>query len=131
MIQPSASRPQKARKSWVGRPLGAIAPSRSQTSFSGSAETGEAARHAEGDVFELLREDERAGDGARVGQLASDDVAPADLAPADPDLRARLAEVELGQLAGAVAGALEAARRRQKARPQLAQQVVEHRLAAV
>jgi hypothetical protein len=53
------------------------------------------------------------------------------MAPADRDLRARLAEVELGQLAGAVAGALEAARRRQKARPQLAQQVVEDRLAAV
>jgi hypothetical protein len=29
--------PQKARKSSVGRPLGAIAPSRSQTSLSGSA----------------------------------------------------------------------------------------------
>ena len=33
MIQPSASWPQKARKGSLGRPRGAIAPSRSQTSF--------------------------------------------------------------------------------------------------
>jgi hypothetical protein len=95
------------------------------------AEALEAARHPEGDVCELLREDERAGEGARVGQAAGDDVAAPGLAIADRDLRARLAEVELRELAGAVARALEAAWRRQEARPQLAQQLVEDRLPAV
>jgi hypothetical protein len=89
------------------------------------AQAPKAARHPESDVGELLREDERADKGARVGQLAGDDPAAACLAEADRDLRARLHEVELGQLAGAVARALEAARRRQKARPQFPQQVIE------
>jgi hypothetical protein len=89
------------------------------------AQAPKAARHPESDVGELLREDERADKGARVGQLAGDDPAAACLAEADRDLRARLHEVELGQLAGAVARTLEAARRRQKARPQFPQQVIE------
>jgi hypothetical protein len=47
----------------------------------------------------------------------------------DRDLAAGLAEVELQQLAGSVAGALEGARP-QVARPQLAQQIVKDCLAA-
>ena len=90
----------------------------------------QAAAHPERDVRELLREHQRAGERARVGQLTRHHVAAAGLTPADRDLTTRLAEVELRQLARTVAGALEAARRRQKPRPQLAQQVVEDRLAA-
>jgi hypothetical protein len=48
----------------------------------------------------------------------------------DRDLAQRLAKVELGELAGAVDGALEASRRRQEAGAELAQAVVEDRLAA-
>jgi hypothetical protein len=110
--------------------LGAIAPSRSQTSFAGSAPRRARQRAIpKANVRELLREHQRTGEGARVGQLAGHDVAATGLAVADRDLAARLAEVELRQLAGAVAGALKAARRRQKAGPQLAQEVVEDPLA--
>jgi hypothetical protein len=76
-----------------------------------------------------FREDERSGEGARVRQLAGHDVAAPRLVPAGRDLRLRLAQVELRQLAGPVDGALEASRRRQVARPQLAQKIVEDRLA--
>jgi hypothetical protein len=92
------------------------------------AELGKAAAHPPGDVGELLREHRRAGEGARVGKLGGDDEAAARLAVADRDLSLRLAEVELAKLAGAVDRSLVGARRRQKPRPDLAQQVIEDRL---
>ena len=131
ITQPSASWPQNARNC-----LGRAAPRRDRALAIPDQlarqrpQPRQAAAHPERDVRELLREHQRAGERARVGQLTRHDVAAAGLAPADRDLRARLAEIELRQLARAIAGALEAARRRQKPRPQLAQQIVEDRLAA-
>jgi hypothetical protein len=90
----------------------------------------QAAAHPERDIRELLRKHQRAGERARVGQLTGHDIAAAGLATADRDLRARLAQIELRQLPRPITGALEAARRRQKPRPQLTQQIVEDRLAA-
>ena len=89
-----------------------------------------AAAHAPGNVGKLLREDQGAGKGARVGQLAGDEIALAQLIPADRDLAPGLGEVELGQLAGSVDGALVGARRWQVAGAELAQEIVEDRLAA-
>src|SRR3954462_8046925 len=86
-----------------------------------------AAAHPERDIRELLREHQRAGERAREGQLTRDDVAAARLAPPDRDLRARLTEIELRQLARAITRALKAARRRNKPRPQLAQQLIKDR----
>jgi hypothetical protein len=94
------------------------------------AEPPEAAVHAPGDVGPLLREHQRPGEGARVGQLGGDDIAAPRLAVPDRDLPPRLAEVELAQLARAIARALVGARK-QEAGAQLAQEVVEDRLAAV
>jgi hypothetical protein len=65
-----------------------------------------------------------------VGQLAGEDVALAGLPPADRDFRAGLGEIELGELAGAVGGALEGAGLAVE-RSQLADAIVEDRLAAV
>jgi hypothetical protein len=95
------------------------------------AEQSEAAGDPVEEVGRLLREDERAGADARVGQAADDDVAAAQLAAADRDLRARLPEVELAERARPVLRALEAARAGQEERPHLAQVVVEDRLAAL
>ena len=115
ITQPSASWPQNARNCSVGRPCGAIAPSRSQTSLPGSAPSRARQRLIPNAMSaELLGEHQRAGERARVGQLAGHDVAAARLAPADRDLRARLAQIELRQLARPITGALEAARRRQQ-----------------
>ena len=131
--QPTASWPQKAAKRSVGRPPPAwIAPSRSQTSFSGSAPSRvEAAAHPPGDVGKLLREDERAGEGARVGQLGGDDEAAAGLAVADRDLRASARRGRTGRArrggrrcagrcaaaAGSAAAARAAGRRGSSCRP--------------
>lgn len=93
-------------------------------------EPAQATVHAPRDVAELLGEDQRAGERTRVRQLAGHHPAAAGLAPADGDLRAWLAQIELRQLPRPITRALKAARRRQKPRPQLAQQVIEDRLAA-
>ncbi len=82
-------------------------------------------------VGRLLGEDEAAGAGARVGQAGDDDVAAAGLAAIDRDLLRRLPEIELAQLARPVGRALVGPRRRSKQRPDLAQVVVEDRLAAL
>jgi len=58
-------------------------------------------------VGRLLREDERAGAGARVGQAADHDVAAPRLAGADRDLPARLPEIELTERARPIGGALK------------------------
>ena len=57
------------------------------------SEAHKAAAHAEGDVGELLGEDERRGERARIRELAGDDVTAAGLPEADRDLSPRLAEV--------------------------------------
>src|SRR5665811_2129725 len=49
------------------------------------AQAGETAAHAPGDVAELLGEDQRPGEGARVGKLGCDHPAPPGLPPADRD----------------------------------------------
>lgn len=95
------------------------------------AETAQAAVHAPGDVAELFAEDQSAGEGSRVGELGGEDVAGAGLSPADRDLAAGLGQIELAELAGAVVGALKAARCRQVAGLKLSQKDVEDRLAAV
>jgi hypothetical protein len=89
-----------------------------------------AAAHPERDVTELLREHQRPGKRTRVRQLARHEIAAPRLTPADRDLAARLTQIELRQLARPITRALKAARRRQKPRPQLAQQIIEDRLAA-
>src|SRR5207245_9580406 len=81
------------------------------------------------EVGRLLREDERAGAGARVGQAANDDVAAPRLAAADRDLARRLPEIELAEHTGPVPRPLEGALTLEE-RSHLAQVVVEDRLAA-
>ena len=77
----------------------------------------------------MLREHEGAGGAARPPQLAGHHPAAARPAVADRDLLARLEEIELQQLAGAIDGALIGALGAQD-RPQFAQGVIEDRLAA-
>src|SRR5437879_2680777 len=91
------------------------------------AEALQAAAHAEGDVLKLLGEHERAGERARIGKVAGDDESAPRLPESDRDLPSRLAEVELAELPGSIAGALEAPRRRQIARAQLAQEHAQDR----
>src|SRR5215211_1473587 len=93
------------------------------------AELRQAAAHPPEHVGGLLGEDERRGAGAGVARAGGDYEAASGLAVADGDLLARLPEVELDELAGPVAGALEGARRGED-RSQLAHVVVQDRLAA-
>ena len=105
ITQPSASWPQNARNA-LGR--AALRRDRALAVPDQLArqrpQPRQAAAHPERDVRELLREHQRAGERARVGQLTRHDVAAARLAPADRDLRARLAQIELRQLAGPIDG---------------------------
>src|SRR3954451_20001990 len=93
-------------------------------------EAREAAAHAEGDVFELLREDERCGERARIAELGGHDVAAAGLAVADRDLLSRFEEIELEQLGRAVERALVGAVAPVE-RPELAHVVIQDRLPAL
>ncbi len=129
--QPTGRAPQKAAKASVGLPLGAIAASRSQTAVSGSAPS-----------FARQRPMPQRMSGACLAKISAP--APArekpralvttqplrGLAVADGDLLARLPEVELADLPGPVDGALVGAPGG-KARADLAQVVVEDRLAAL
>jgi hypothetical protein len=94
------------------------------------AELLEAAPDPVQEVGRFLGEDERAGSNPGVGKAADDHVAAPGLAVANRDLVARLPQVELAEHARAVARALEGARSGQEERAQLAQVVVQDRLAS-
>ena len=90
----------------------------------------EAAAHPQAQIRELLREDQRRGERARVAELGRHHPAAAQLAVADRDRPRGLPEIELAQLAGPVDRALVGAQR-QVAGADLAHVVVDDRLGAV
>ena len=128
-----AAAPQNAANSSVGRPPRACMPGLAipdqRLAAARPATTGSAAipNSRSGG---LLGEDQRAGAGARVAQARDDDPAAAGLAVPDRDLRARLPEIELADLARPIDRPLKRPRRRREQRPDLAQVVIDDRLAA-
>ena len=100
--------PQKARRGSVGSHFGAIALAIADELSGQGTQPLRAAAHRPGDVRGLLREDERAGEGARVGQLRGGDETAARLGLADGDVGTRLSEIEVAALARAVRRSCEA-----------------------
>ena len=129
--QPTRSCPQNAANASVGRPPWPWMPAwRSQTSvFGNAAQPRQAARDPGQQILGLLGEHQHAGAGARVAQARDDHPAPARLAVTDRDLRPRLPDIELADLARPVDGALKRPARRREQRPNLAQIVIDDRLA--
>ena len=124
--------PQNAANSSLGRPSWAWRPDwRSQTNVSGSAPATTSSADPGQQVRRLLGEDQRASTRARVAKARNDDKALPRLAMTDRELLAGLPQVELADLPGPIDRPLKRPRCRRKQRPDLAQIVIDDRLAAI